>query len=416
MMEKLIYNSGNGNVLTLYREKTLSDYNEMLSAFRAQGFVTAQGQTVEGLVSETLIKGSESISISFDSRAGEIRSVLDPFSAVLETSYRKAGKCPVRMWQFEVDHTLIDCGMCYIIQCTDYSFFVIDSAHFYSLNDDRRLYELLRKETPADMPVVISGWYLSHGHADHICKCLDFLMQYKEVEVRGLYYNFVPDDHFSAEGWLIADRKHTELFNREVEKMTHIPKYKLHAGQYFYVDCLRFDVLCTQEDVYPGSLEDYNNSSLVVMMTVDGDKVSFPGDASGLESEILERRYNEALRCDIMQVSHHGHFGTSSEYYRRSGARVALFPVTEIKFHEEYPRIEANRVACEIARHTIIASHGTAMFTFPLEGSEILIYPDETNESFEGVYNLWNYEYSEEYKKKLTEEFRARNKFYKIEY
>ncbi len=415
-MENLIYNSGNGNVLTLYREKTLSDYNEMLSAFREGGYVTVQNQTIEGLVSETLIKGKESISISFDSRAGEIRSVRDPFSAVLETGYRKAGKCPVRMWQFEVDHTLIDCGMCYIIQCTDYSFFVIDSAHFYSLNDDRRLYELLRKETPADMPVVISGWYLSHGHADHICKCLDFLMQYKEVEVRGLYYNFVPDDHFSAESWLIADRKHTELFNRETEKMTHIPKYKLHAGQYFYVDCLRFDVLCTQEDVYPGALEDYNNSSLVVMMTVDGDKVSFPGDASGKESEILERRYNEALRCDIMQVSHHGHFGTSSEYYRRSDARVALFPVTEIKFDEEYPRIEANRVVCEIAKHTIIASRGTAMFTFPLEGSEILIYPDETNESFEGVYNLWNYEYSEEYKKKLTEEFEARNKFYKIEY
>lgn len=415
-MENLIYDSGNGNELTLYYEKTEADYNEMLSQMLEEGFVTAQSQIVEGLISTTLLRDKTHIVITFDKAAGEIRRVTDSFSAVLETEYKKAGKCPVRMWQFEVDHTLIDCGMCYVIQCTDYSFFIIDSAHAYSLRDDVRLYELLRKETPENMPVVISGWYLSHGHADHICKCLDFLLYNKEVQVKGLYYNFVPDTHFSAEGWLIADRRHTELFNRETEKMTHIPRYKLHTGQYFYVDCIRFDVLCSHEDVFPQSLEDYNDSSLVAMMTVDGDKVCFPGDASGKESKIIERRYCDFLKCDIMQVSHHGHFGLSCEFYRRSDAHVALFPVTEIKFYEEYPRIEANRVASETAKHTIIASHGTAMFTFPLKNSEILIYPDETNESFEGIFNLWNYEYTDEYKEKLEREFRERNTFRRIEY
>ena len=415
-MEYQKYDSGNGNELLLFTDKTENEYDEMLDSLRNDGYSDTQSSSIDYFRSTTLKKGGASVTVTFDKKAGEIRKAYDSFSSELNTEYSRAGKCPVRMWQFEVDHTLIDCGMCYIFQLTDYSFFVIDSAHFYSLNDDKRLYEFLKKETPEGMPVVISGWYLSHGHADHICKCLDFILNFSDVKIKGLYYNFVPHTHPSAECWLIADRRHTELFNTEVEKRTDIPKYKLHSGQYFYVDCLRVDVLCSHEDVFPQSLEDYNNSSIVSMMTVDGDKISFPGDASGKESLILERRFPDFLKCDIMQVSHHGHFGTSTEFYRMSDAHVALFPVTEIKFHEEYPRIEANRVACEIAEHTYIAGHGTVMFTFPLKGSEILIYPDETNESFEGIFNLWCYDYTDEFKEKNVADYKARNCFRKENY
>lgn len=415
-MEYQKYDSGNGNELLLFTGKTENDYNEMLCSLKSDGYSETQSSDIDFFRSATLKKGGASVTVTFDKKAGEIRKVYDSFSAELNTKYSKAGKCPVRMWQFEVDHTLIDCGMCYIFQLTDYSFFVIDSAHTYSVNDDRRIYELLRKETPADMPVVISGWYLSHGHVDHIAKCLDVIMYNNDVVIKGLYYNFVPCDHFSSDCWMRSDRNHTDIFNREVEKRTDIPKYKLHSGQYFYVDCLRVDVLCSHEDVFPQSLEDYNNSSIASMMTVDGDKISFPGDASGKESIILERRFPDFLKCDIMQVSHHGHFGTSTEFYRMSDAHVALFPVTEIKFHEEYPRIEANRVASEIAKHTYIAGHGTVMFTFPLKDSRILIYPDETNESFVGIFNLWGYDYTDEFKEKNVADFRARNCFREEKY
>ncbi len=415
-MEYLKYDSGNDNELLLFTDKTERDYSEILCSLKNDGCTEVQSSSIDFFRSTTLKKGSVYVTVTFDKKAGEIRKITDSFSAELNTKYSKAGKCPVRMWQFEVDHTLIDCGMCYIFQLTDYSFFVIDSAHFYSLNDDKRLYEFLKKETPEGMPVVISGWYLSHGHADHICKCLDFILYNKDVKVKGLYYNFVPHTHPSAKDWLIADIKHTELFDREIEKRTDIPKYKLHSGQYFYVDCVRVDVLCSHEDVFPQTLEDYNDSSVMAMMTVDGDKISFPGDASGKESIIVERRFPDFLKCDIMQVAHHGHFGTSVDFYKMSGAHVALFPVTDIKFHEEYPRIEANRVACDIAEHTYIAGHGTVMFTFPLECSKILIYPDETNESFEGVFNLWGYDYTDEFKKKNIADFKARNCFREEKY
>lgn len=413
---KSIYDCGNGCSLELLTEKEYADFERIVCDSKSAGYEVLQFSEIENFSSVTLLKENEQLIISFDKTSKEIRKISDHFSAQLNTVYSKAGKCPVRLWQFEVDHTLIDCGMCYIIQCTDFSFFVIDSAHSYSVRDDIRLYELLRKETPEELPVVISGWYLSHGHVDHIAKCLDFVRYNDDVTIKGLYYNFVPNNHFSSDCWLVSDKNHTDLFNREIEKRTDIPKYKLHSGQYFYVDCLRMDILCSHECVFPKPLDDYNNSSLMMMLTIGDEKVSFPGDSSGFLSEIIERRYFDFLKCDLMQVSHHGHFGTSVEFYKRSNAKVAMFPVTQIKFDEEYPRYEANRVACELAKHVFIASNGTVMFTFPLKNSDILVYPDETNESFEGVYNLWSYDYSDEFKHNHIEAFKKRNVFKTIPY
>lgn len=406
-----IYDCGNDCKLELLCNKTIIDYEKLIRDFLDDGFCVVQNSEIDNFISTTLENNGTYLILTFDKIANEIRKIVDTYSSALNITYSKAGKCPVRLWQFEVDHSLIDCGMCYVIQCSDYSFFIIDSAHAYSLRDDIRLYDLLRQETPENMPVIISGWYLSHGHADHICKCLDFIKYNDDVLLKGLYYNFVPNDHFSSSTWLVSDIKHTELFNTEIEKRKDIPKFKLHSGQYFYIDCLRIDVLCGHEDVFPQSLEDYNNSSLMIMITVDGDKISFPGDSSGKSSEIIERRFHDFLKCDIVQVSHHGHFGTSADFYKKSDAKVALFPVTQIKFDEEFPRLEANRVACDIAQHVYIASNGTVMFTFPLKNSKILIYPDETNESFEGVFNLWNYDYSDEFKRNHIKAFTERNAF-----
>lgn len=345
--------------------------------------------------------------LSFDDVASELRIVVDFDCNYPENQIRSEVKtCPVRLWQLEIDHSLIDCGMCYIFQCSDFSFFVIDSAHDYSVNDDIRIYEFMRERTPSDIKVRVAGWFISHGHIDHFGKFLDILRYNKEIIIEGIYFNFAPNDHFSSESWMYSDINHVNIFYEELSKHSEIPVYRLHTGQHFFVRDLSVDILCTHEDVYPVSLDNYNDSSTVLMITVGNDKICFPGDAGGEESKILERRYPKFLQCDIMQVSHHGHFGTTPGFYRLANAKTVLFPVTRIKYDEEYPRYEANRVADEISEHNFIASDGTVEFTFPLKHSVIKLYPDEIIENFEGIYNLWSYEYSEEYKQKLVTEYK----------
>ncbi|MBR3768538.1 MAG: hypothetical protein IKL10_09930 [Clostridia bacterium] len=410
------YDCGESNQLYVCFDFSQDEFNNIVSDIRSCGYSEAQSCNNDNLISFTFEKDRQTIVFYYDKASHELRFITDNYSKRLNTTFNTAGKCPVKLWQFEVDHSLIDCGMCYIVQCSDYSFFIVDSAHTYSVNDDKRIYELLRHETPDNMKVIVSGWFLTHGHVDHIAKFLDILQYNDDIVIKGLYYNFVPTDHFSSDSWMASDKNHTEIFNKIVAKRTDIPVYKLHSGQYFYIDCLRFDVLCTHEDVYPGDLENYNDSSTVLMMTVGDDKVCFPGDAGGAESTILERRFPNFLKCDIMQVAHHGHFGTSVEFYKLANADVALFATTQIKFDEEYPHYEANRVACDIAKHVFIASNGTVQFNFPLKNSVINLYPDETIESFDGVYNLWGYSYSDEFKNALIEQFKFSDKYREINY
>ena len=117
-----------------------------------------------------------------------------------------------------------------------------------------------------------------------------------------------------------------------------------------------------------------------------------------------------------MQVAHHGHFGTFSDFYRLADASVSLFATTYIKFEEELPHYEANRVACELAEHTFIASDGTVEFSFPLKDSLIKVYPDEIIENFEGIYNLWSYSYSDEYKAQLINRHKSFSDFRELKF
>ncbi len=403
------YDCADGNTLFLFNAVSKADCIEVDELLVNNKFSLKQKNSVDNFHSLTFDSPDKSFKliVMFDEAVGELRIVQDDFSADLNTVPYKAGETDVKLWQYEIDHSLIDCGMCYIFQCSDYSFFIIDSAHTYSVNDDIRIFEFLRERTPEHLQVTVSAWFLSHGHVDHIGKFLDILKYNKDIFIKGIYYNFVSNKHISSHNWMQSDINHTELFNDFIAKNESIPVYKLHSGQYFCVDSLRVDVLCSHEDVYPGDLENYNDSSVVIMVSCGEDKICFPGDAGGAESLILERRFPDFLKCDIMQVAHHGHFGTSSQFYRLSDASVSLFATTYIKFEEELPHYEANRVACDLAEHTFIASDGTVEFTFPLKDSVIKVYPDEIFENFEGIYNLWAYTYSDEYKSRLLDRHKS---------
>lgn len=209
-------------------------------------------------------------------------------------------------------------------------------------------------------------------------------------------------------GWMDSLRGYYKMFRNAIENHPEVNVIRLHTGQSFYVDNLKFDVLCSHEDVFPNDNSNYNDSSVVIMVTAENTKVLLPGDAGHEESYILEARYPKYLKSDIVQQAHHGHFGTTDNFYRLVDADVALFPVTQIKFDEELDHWSANRVSLEIADEYYIASNGTVEIDLPFKKGEIKVFPDETFESFKGVYDLWSYEYTKEYKEKLYKEYLSR--------
>lgn len=404
------YYSGREAYMLAYENCTEADFDAECAALENSGCVLFDSFDVKDNYHRTY-RSDVMIHIYYCGSEKKMRIVADATTAYYNTKPEQCPRvCDTTLWQFEVDHALIDCGMCYIVRCCDGSFFVVDSAHMYSVNDDIRIIEFLKKINGGRKPVV-AGWYLSHAHEDHIAKFLDIIEYHKgEIDIETVYYNFPDAYHRDYLYWGEVNLNMTLRFERVMKENPDIKKVILHTGQRFFVRNLEFVTLCTHEDVYPTVFSDFNNTSTALMMLAEGSKVLIPGDCSAESDKVLVGRYGDYLKCDVVQMSHHGHSGTSPEFYRLADAECVLFPITEIKFYEELPRQEANRVAMDISKEYYIASNGAVEIPLPYVYGQTKVLPDETFEDFNGIFNLWCYEYTDEYKEKLYKEFLERSK------
>jgi beta-lactamase superfamily II metal-dependent hydrolase len=406
------YDSAFSSKLWLFENVEKEEYSTQLEEIKNNGFAFVYETNIEGNVTNVFTGDEGLVLSSFYPCDNTVRTVFEKNKNLPEHKMREdlIRSSKTTLWQFEVDHSLIDCGMCYIIRTCDGSFFIVDSAHTYSCRDDERIHSFLRERTPKGEKIRIAGWFFSHGHDDHIAQFTNFLKYCSsDVEIEGLYFNFPTYEHRDAHEWMGAGEGYVKQFREAIEKRSDIPVYTLHSGECFYVRNLKFDVLCSHEDVFPASNLNYNDSSVVLMMTAEGTKVCFPGDAGHEESYILEKRYPSFLKADIVQQAHHGHFGTTKEFYRLVDADLVLFPVTQIIFDQEYKVYEENKYAIDLAEGRYhIASNGTVEVDLPyVKGSE-KVYPDETFENFKGINDLWGYQYDSEYKQRLYNEYLAR--------
>ena len=405
------YHCNNDVWMRLFCDAAAEDYWTVQQNASNAGFTVYAENALEDNRYVTLCRDGVTLHIYYVPVERKLRVIADaftaPFPAVPQTVRRR---CTTTVWMIETDHTYIDCGMCFVIRCADNSFFVVDSGHFLQLNDHKRLYRFLRERTPSGEDVVISGWFITHAHDDHVCKCMDFLQEhYSDVVIESFYYNTTDPNGRDSHFWGTSNREIMRRFDRTAES-SGIPIVKLHSGQHFYVRDLSIDVLCTHEDVYPDSLENYNDCSTVLMIDADGCRVCIPGDAGMVESTCMTTRFSEkTLRCDVMQQAHHGHFGTSPLFYRMASAKLLLFPNTQIIFDQDLPVYEANRVAIALADAYHVSSNGTVEVPLPYDPATVRVLPDETFENFDRIQALWGYTYTPERKQQLFDAFLRRS-------
>ena len=382
---------------------------ETFAAYRAAlaeaGFAVLQERAPNGNRFCALQKSEERVNLLYTPFDHSLRiTAAERESTPRLTPDACAGGTTTTFYAFENDQTLIDCGMCLLIQCPDDSFFVVDSGHYFQMNDNDRLYRFMRERTPEGKKVTVCGWLITHAHTDHVSKLMDFLKyNTRDTVIEGFYQNLLPADYAVWDG----NHEEAETAEKLFAALADFPApvYKLHTGMRFYVRNLSFDVLSTFEDIFPEEIDDYNDSSAVVMLEAEGSKVFIPGDAAVKASHLLEARWGETLRCDVAQIAHHGHTGLSERCYEYLHADTVVFPVTRIMFEGDLPRHAANRKAIALASQHYVTGDGTVCVPLPYQRDRVTKLPDETLEDFAKIERLWKYHYTEEYKAYIYKTF-----------
>lgn len=353
-------------------------YTDYIQKLNKSGFKCCRENELQGNLYATYTGAGLTVQICYVPSEKALRIVADPHTAGFDWMPKRAERPEkTKLYQMELDFRAIDCGMCYIVKCDDGSFFVIDSAHMNSTQDHIRIHDMLKKLNGEKAKIKIAGWFFSHAHQDHIVKFMDFIeFGFDDYEIEKVYYTF-PALHIpGSEHWSESDKETMREFDALMDRHPELCRVKLHTGQRFYVRNLQFDVLATHEDIYPQPLNHFNDSSTVLLMEAEGEKVLWLGDAGTVESDILERRYGALLASGIVQVAHHGFHGATAAVYELAKGKVLLFSTSSKHYAANLYR-EANQKAIALCREKYIAGDGTVELMLPYEPGTARVWDRE---------------------------------------
>jgi beta-lactamase superfamily II metal-dependent hydrolase len=206
---------------------------------------------------------------------------------------------------------------------------------------------------------------------------MDFIEAgFSDCIIEGLYYNFPSLSAPGHENWKKEDSLTIREFYSLVEKHSYIPRYKLHTGQHFFIRNLEFEVLGTHEDLHPLPITRFNDSSTILLMTVDGCKTLFLGDSNVAESTILVARYGSYMKSDIVQVAHHGYNASNVGIYYCAQAKVAMYSTPQSRYEAD-KESESNKAVHRISKEIYVSDNGTVAFPLPYYENTAITYPKE---------------------------------------
>lgn len=210
--------------------------------------------------------------------------------------------------------TTVNCGMSYVVKLSDNSVVLIDGGHLYQASDEAVegfmafLHEITG--TQAGEKITVAAYFVSHAHNDHMTYMAKVLHKYyRELDLQRVMFNF-PSYQTKSGGYSIYYAtwlKHiiTTYYPNTVYK-------KLHTGEKFNLADLGIEVLYTHEDATNAlnaavcNLNDFNCTSTVLKLTMDGKTIMLLGDTNTESEAIMANMYTApTFKSDVIQIAHH---------------------------------------------------------------------------------------------------------------
>ena len=314
-------------------KKMMLAYSTLLEGL---GFEKHQELETPCICSATYCKEQLSVHVYYLKKTAELR-VIAQNNAILPTNATEYKKlCDVAVTQLGLYFDpKVYTSMGYLIRLEDGTFVVIDGGKGFDYNAELLYNTMLEQKPDGIDDIVISAWIVTHGHGDHCGVFCKFAASYADkVKVRMMVGNDAPDTVYQCclDGFV----RHFH-FAATSERFEGCVYMKAHAGQQFHLPGITLTVLYTHEDIFPAMMRSYNDTSLVVDVTVKGKvtkkavrngvtRFVFLADVHPDGAQRLMDMYEKHMKCDVMQIAHHGIGCYHTELYKLCNPKIAYWP------------------------------------------------------------------------------------------
>lgn len=245
-------------------------------------------------------------------------------------------------------------GLSYMLRLSDGSFVIIDGGDIKEANDHAgRLMSVINHYAVDKNNVRIAAWIITHPHGDHAKAFTQFYGNYingsttvKLEKIIANIPNYTTAVAATSEGQLLLNQTLREIFYQAKQNGTDI--YKAHTGQVYNLCGLQLEMLYTYDVTLPQKMVKGmdNTFSLCFNMYFEDKVIHINGDATSVSITAMNNMYKHNLKCDIVQVPHHGtvsNFKSSTDadkqaknfeqlslfYTENTKASYAIWPSTE---------------------------------------------------------------------------------------
>lgn len=343
-----------------------SEFDAYLKRLSEYGFKEQSRETLDGNVYVTMERGEECVytyflantfrvNVIYEVGATSATEVSTPLTETVDEG-AVIYQYGLNMDPSSVENSgavgYVNCGMFYVVKLADNSLIVIDGGSKTQMNaigDEQAPHEEINEflheitGTPNGEKITIACWFLTHGHDDHASGFPEFISKHKaDYDLKSVCANL--PQFFSD----------TSISNAIKSLFTMYPnckEIKLHTGQKLQFADVTMQVLYTHEDsvslggVSSAANGDFNSTSTVVKLTADGISMLVLGDATSTnESFIVDNYSDSTLKCDILQVAHHG-FNSLPALYEKTEAEFAFIPQSYGYFAEPPAGAEPAHIA-----------------------------------------------------------------------
>jgi beta-lactamase superfamily II metal-dependent hydrolase len=340
----------------ILEDATADEYNAYIAKLEASGYKKYTSNDMSGNLFTTLYNSETTLNVGFYKPYKECRIIMEPFSEKTliglesDNKYTAVTTSQITMLGCEYKESSGSYkgnGLSLLFRLADGSFVIVDGGHTtnssYWANNLINAIEEQAKDYATGKNIRIAAWFVSHAHGDHMGMLRKEASKFaSKFTVERVIANLMSEEELaksfaSSHGSNFGSGDGTSTnYVRQAAKTLGAEMISCHTGQRFYFGDTVFEILYTVDDFVPSITNALNTSTILVRaITTDAkgntSTMMVMGDVTGPAMAKCNKLYGTDLKCEIVQVAHHGYstWGNDSAIassYKYMSPEIVLWP------------------------------------------------------------------------------------------